>query len=461
VNRALGARQQSYQQSDPTHGDAESPLSVSELVALVTETLETNFADILVAGELTSFKRYPSGHCYLTLADPTATLNGVMFRGNAVRLTFEPRVGDEILCRGRMSVYDRAGRMQLQVSSMRPIGAGAAQRAMEELRRRLAAEGLFDPDRKRPLPFLPATVGVVTSRSGAAIHDIVTTIRRRFSACRVILSPAAVQGEGAPGELVAALALLRSYGECDVLIVGRGGGASEDLSAFNDERVVRALAEFPIPTVSAVGHETDVSLCDLVADLRAATPTAAAEAVVPVQRELETDLDALALRLKVGVSRYLTNLRHRIGDVAGRLREPGALVASYRQRSDELFMRLERALVSRHRRARAQFETSRARVGRLAADSVARRSERLRGLAVDLDRAAAARVHDSETRLAAVGAKLSALSPLAVLDRGYSLASRSDGRLVRDAAEIEPGDALDLRFARGRASTRVIEVRED
>ncbi len=434
---------------------------MSELVALVTETLESNFPDVLVVGELTSFKRYPSGHCYVTLADETALLNGVMFRGNAARLTFEPTVGDEIICRGKMSVYDRAGRMQLQVFSMRPVGAGAAQRALEELRRRLAAEGLFESDRKRPLPFLPATIGVVTSRSGAAIHDIITTIRRRFRACRVVLSPAAVQGESAPVELVEALAALRRFGQCEVVIIGRGGGAAEDLSAFNDERVVRAVAEFPVATVSAVGHETDVTLCDLVADLRAATPTAAAEAVVPVQHELVEDLDSLDLRLRTGAARYLTHLRHRTGDVSGRLREPAALVASYRQRTDELFMRLERSLVARHRRAHAAFESTQGRVRRFAADYVTRRADRLRHLDVHLERGIAARMHASETNFAELRAKLAALSPLGVLERGYSLATRTDGRVVRDATELNVGEPLAVRFARGRAATRVLEIHRD
>lgn len=417
----------------------EEPLGVGELLSLISGTLESGFASILVVGELSSFKSAVSGHCYFSLSDDQASIDAVMWRGEARKLDFEPRVGDQVVCRGRIGVYEKQGRMQLYASTMQPVGAGAAQRALEELKRRLAAEGLFSLERKRPLPYLPSTIGLVTSRSGAALHDMLTTLNRRFHGCRIVLSPAAVQGAEAPRQLVEALAALEQLGDCDVVIIGRGGGAAEDLAAFNDEAVVRAVAGFAVPVVSAVGHEVDYSLCDLAADVRAATPTAAAEAVVPVHGELVEEGASLRLRLDAAIRRYIDNRRQRIGSVAGRLRDPAAMVASARQRSDELFIRLERALGDRH-------GVSRTRVTRL--------QERLHA-------SLAARRLDAETAFASLSSKLAALSPLAVLERGYSLASQLDGKLVRSSEELAPGDELSLRFAKGSARTRVVSTEGD
>ncbi len=417
----------------------QQPLSVAELLNLLAATLESGFASILVVGELSSFKAAVSGHCYFSLSDDQASIDAVMWRGEARKLDFEPHVGDQVLCRGRIGVYEKQGRMQLYASSMQPVGAGAAQRALEQLKRRLAEEGLFALERKRPLPYLPATIGLVTSRSGAALHDMLTTLKRRSPNCRVVLSPAAVQGAEAPRQLVQALAALEQLGGCDVVIIGRGGGAAEDLAAFNDEAVVRAVADFPLPVVSAVGHEVDYSLCDLAADVRAATPTAAAEAVVPVHGELLEEAASLELRLEAAARRYIDNRRQRIGSVAGRLRDPAAMVASARQRSDELFIRLERALADRHSLARTQVA----------------------GLRESLHGSLAARRLIAETAFASLSSKLAALSPLAVLERGYSLASRSDGRLVRSSRELAAGDELSLRFATGSALTRVVSTKGD
>jgi exodeoxyribonuclease VII large subunit len=436
----------------------EAPLSVSELLALVDDTLAEAFPDLLVTGEITKFTAAASGHCYLTLTDGEASVDAVMWRNDARRLTFSPRIGEEVLCRGRMGVYARGGRMQLYITAMRQIGAGAAQRALEALKGKLAAEGLFDPERKRPLPFLPRTVGVVTSRAGAALHDILTTARRRFPRCHIVLSSAVVQGAEAPESIVAALASLQRYGECDVVIVGRGGGAAEDLAAFNDERVVRSVAAFPVPVVSAVGHEVDFTLCDLAADHRAATPTAAAELVVPVYAELAGDLATLAVRLDGAAARLVRNARHRIGDAAGRLRDPRLALAEARQRSDEALVRLERALLARHTRGSTAWRGLRERLletGRAYSGQLGRRVESLDVRAHD---AFSRRRERASTEFAALRSKLDALSPLAVLDRGYSLVSHADGSFVRAAGEIRKEELLDLRFRRGRARARVIEV---
>ncbi|HYC57105.1 MAG TPA: exodeoxyribonuclease VII large subunit [Candidatus Binatia bacterium] len=436
--------------------EEEAPLSVTELVGLIGGTLERQFSHLLVLGEVTSFSRASSGHCYFTLADRASCIECVMWRGDVFRSAYRPEIGDEIVCRGRMGVFSRQGKMQLYVTAMKPVGAGAAQRALEQLRARLHAEGLFDPTTRRALPFLPRTIGVVTSRRGAAVHDILTTLRRRFPGVHVVLSPATVQGAEAPRQIVAALALLARLGTCDVVIVGRGGGASEDLAAFNDEAVVRAVKAFPVPVVSAVGHEVDVSLCDLAADLRAATPTAAAEAVVPVRADLALGVSTAEHRLRACMGRKLESLRHRVDAVGGRLRHPAVRVEQIRQNTDRMATRLERAMRGRYADAADTVSELRARLARSASARATAAAERTRTLAAALERSMRARTAGEARNLAELGSALDALSPLAVLGRGYSLASRADGSLVRAAEEIAVGERLELRFHRGRASARVL-----
>lgn len=399
----------SLAREDP--GD-EAPLTVGELVGLVGGTFEREYSHLLVVGELTSVNKAASGHLYFTLSDASSSVDGVIWRTAAFRLAFQPRAGEEVLVRGRMGVFARSGRMQLYATAMKPVGAGAAQKAFDALKKKLEAEGLFATARKRPLPFLPSTIGIVTSRTGAALYDILVTLRRRFPGVRVVLSSTVVQGAEASRSILAAMTRLADFGLCDVVIVGRGGGAAEDLAAFNDEAVVRAVAMFPVPVVSAVGHEVDVSLCDFVADYRAATPTAAAEAVVPVRRELLAEVDTAAYRLRSTVQRRVAELRLGVDAAGGRLRHPAARVAEFRQRTDRAAALLERAL-----RARVAAPTR--RLGELAS-------------------------------------ALDALSPLAVLQRGYSLASAADGRLVHDAEQLSKGDRVVLRFHRGRAAADVV-----
>ncbi|HYC00650.1 MAG TPA: exodeoxyribonuclease VII large subunit [Candidatus Limnocylindrales bacterium] len=441
--------------------EEEAPLSVTELVGLIGGTLERDFSHLLVLGEITSFSKASSGHCYFTLADDRSCIECVMWRGDVFRLAFRPEVGDEIVCRGRMGVFGRQGKMQLYITAMKPVGAGAAQKAFEQLRARLHAEGIFDAATKRPLPFLPRTIGLVTSRRGAAVHDILTTLQRRFPGVHVVLSAATVQGATAPRQIVAALSRLAEYGRCDVVIVGRGGGASEDLAAFNDEAVVRAVKAFPVPVVSAVGHEIDVSLCDLAADLRAATPTAAAEAVVPVRADLELDVSTAEHRLRACMRRKLEGLRHRVDAVGGRLRHPAVRIAQVRQSADRLAARMERAMRSNHAQAAAGLAELTAALAHAASDRVDAASHRTRALAAALERAMRSRSGDESRRLTELGSKLDALSPLAVLARGYSLASHADGTLVRGAGEITVGETLQLRFHRGRAAAQVLSREDD
>ena len=434
------------------------PITVAALVAEIGATLDAEFADVLVAGELSSYKLASSGHCYFTLSDSRASIDAAMWRSDVRKQKHKFEVGDEVVCRGRIGVYDRQGRMQLYATRLDPVGLGAAQRALEELKKRLHGEGLFDSDRKAALPFLPRTVGIVTSATGAAFRDILTTLERRFAHLAVVLSPAIVQGKEAPTSIIRAIDLLEADGRADVIIVGRGGGASEDLAVFNDERVVRRVAGCRIPTVSAVGHEVDTTLCDLVADYRAATPTAAAEAVVPVYAELLDDVLDSRMRLAKAIRGRVQFERHRLGNTAGRLRHPNVLLAQTRQRLDEAGMRLERALVADEKRARRRFERSRDSLITFARSWTEKRSTEVRALDRRARRAISRTYLDRATSFAELRSKLDALSPLAVLERGYSLVARDDGKLVRRAADLSPDDPLKVRFQKGRALVRVVST---
>ncbi|MFT4572648.1 MAG: exodeoxyribonuclease VII large subunit [Hyphomicrobiaceae bacterium] len=442
--------------------EEEAPLAVSELVSYLSETLSTAFSAVLVMGEITNWSQPSSGHRYFTLTDGEASIDCAMWRGPASRLAFRPQAGDEVVCRGAVKIYERQGRMQLYVTAMKPIGAGAAGRAFEELKKKLTAEGLFEEANKRPLPYLPDTIGVVTSRSGAALHDILRTVALRFPASHVVLAPATVQGADAPRSIIQALRLMADYGGADVVIVGRGGGAAEDLAAFNDEAVVRAISDFPVPVISAVGHEVDVSLADLAADHRAATPTAAAEAAVPVHAELTETLAAVHSRLNSAAGRLLERSRERVTALGRALRDPAHHVVRTRQGLDQTSVRLERALLARHRLAARQTADLRTRL--VSAARV--RSEDLKLRLRDLERRnelGVRRRSELAVRQATqLESKLAALSPLAVLERGYSLVRKAAGDVVvRDARELSNGEELQLRFRRGSARATVVATEEE
>ncbi len=392
-------------------------LSVSRLCALLREVVEENFARVAVEGEISNFTSASSGHCYFCLKDENAQIRAVLFRAQARALRFRPENGMRVTAVGRLSLYTQRGEVQFIADELHPLGIGALQIAFEQLKARLAAEGLFDPSRKRPLPPYPRTVGVVTSASGAAIHDILTVLRRRQAGIRVVLRPVRVQGEGAAEEIAQAVADLNRHGEADVLIVGRGGGSMEDLWAFNEETTARAIFASAIPVISAVGHEVDVTIADLVADLRAATPSAAAEIVAKGRLELESHLDHLVLRLCGRMRDRLALMRERVEALERRLRSPQQTVAQWRTRTAELERRLVRAM------------------------------EHLRG--------------DKAGRLGALAGRLDALSPLNTLSRGYAIAFSPDGKAVRDAAALAPGDALRIRLAAGSVRATVDAVDAD
>lgn len=399
-------------------GDERRPLSVSALTRSIKTLLEGGLGRVAVEGEIANLKRAASGHLYFSLKDEYAALDVVMWRSAAAKLRFEPRDGERAEARGEITVYEPRGRYQLAASSLAPVGKGDLRRRFEELVEKLRAEGLFAPEHKKPLPEAPGTVGVVTSPAGAAVRDIIKILRRRMPGVRIVLSPCAVQGAAAAEEIAAALGRLDAWGGCDAIIVGRGGGSQEDLQAFNEEVVARAVFAAKTPVVSAVGHEVDITICDLVADYRAATPSEAAEAVVPDRAEYGRRVAALRralARALLGRARE-AELRVRALARSQAFARPLDLVRLRQQRLDEACARLRRA-----------------------SGEVAER----RGGAVT-----------------AAAARLEALSPLGVLARGYSVTlDAATGRALKDAAGVRTGDEIRTRLGRGELRSTVTAAR--
>jgi exodeoxyribonuclease VII large subunit len=431
----------------------EQPFGIAEVVRLAGRTLD-GMGLVWLEGEVSQVSKPASGHLYFALRDRECVLSAVMWGRDAQRVRFVIEPGQRLRVRGRLGVYDRDGKMQLYADFAEPAGLGAEALALAQLKAKLLAEGLFAAEKKRPLPQFPRRIGVVTSASGAAIHDIIQTIQRRFPT-PILIADAAVQGALAPAQLVAGMAMVVRAG-IDVLIIGRGGGAATDLTAFNHERVVRTIARCPVPVISAVGHEVDLSLADLAADARASTPTAAAELAVPdgqaiaaaltkdrrrLDRELRhrldrahQDLDRAALALTTRGDRQLAALRHQLAALQHRLAELHP-----------------RSRLLAHRTALGGLER------RLAAQNVVARARReVDGLASRRDAAIRKIVERRGAELGRLGAQMAALSPLAVLDRGYAMALHGT-RVVRAASEVAAGDALTLRLAQGTLSVKVTE----
>jgi exodeoxyribonuclease VII large subunit len=423
--------------------------------------LQTGFGDVWVEGEVSNLSQPASGHVYFTLRDERAQLQCACFRREARALRFRLEDGLKIRCHGRVSIYEAQGKFQLYVDRVEPAGLGAAALALEQLKRTLQAEGLFDEARKRPLPFWPRVVGVVTSPTGAAVRDLIRVTHRR-AATRLVVAPTQVQGAEAPAQIVAALRAVARLPGVEVVIVARGGGAAEDLAAFNDEAVARAIAACPVPVISAVGHEVDVTIADLVADLRAATPSQAGERVVPVQAELEGDLERLILRLARATRRRLDDRRRDLEHSWQRLTTAGERrVTSGRLHLQALDRRLHAAhpaqRLHRDRTALAALQQRLLRVsprGRLTPlrAELARLEDRLR-------RAGAAAAQRRRRDFAAALAALQALSPLGVLERGYSLTRGPDGAVLHDAGAVAVGDEVSVRLAHGELGCRVEAVR--
>ncbi len=439
-------------------------LSVTGLNREARVLIEGNLGVAWVEGEVSNLSRPSSGHMYWSLKDAQAQVRCAMFRQHNRSLDFELANGRQVLIRARVSLYEARGEFQLIVEYVEEAGEGLLRRRFEALKRSLAAEGLFDTARKKPLPPLPARIGVVTSPTGAALRDVLIALRRRFPATRVLVYPTPVQGEGAAEEIARTLKLADRRNECDLLILTRGGGSLEDLWAFNEEVVARAIDALELPIIVGVGHEIDFTIADFVADLRAPTPSQAAELAVPDQADwrarvtrLEQQL-ATALRRKLAVAtQHLSTLAHRLNRC-----HPGVPVRELGQRLDELEIRLGRAVertISIRRTRLARLATAVA--GASPERSVAKARERWRWASAALERALARRFEHTKQRLVLVERSLKSLSPLATLERGYAIVSRrDDGTVVTDSARIAKGTGVDVRLARGRLGATVDDVSE-
>jgi exodeoxyribonuclease VII large subunit len=426
-------------------------LTVGELARRIQVVIEGGLGAVWVVGEISNFRSAPSGHCFFTLKDDQAQLAAVLFRSAAARLQFRPADGLAVVVRGRVRLYEARGALQLYADSIEPRGLGALRQQVEQLRDKLAAEGLLAADRKRPLPFLPRCVGIVTALGGAAVHDILTVLRSRFPNLRVVLRPVRVQGPGAEREIREGIGEMSSLADVDVLIVGRGGGSIEDLWAFNDEGVARAIAAARMPVVSAVGHEIDVTIADLVADARAPTPSAAAALVVPRKLDLQLAAEERRRKLLAAVRRRISLHRGAVAGLRARLRDPRRALAAARARAVDLEKRLQRTVGRSMLRRR---ESVMLLEDRMLFSSPRRRLEVLRPRVAEAEpRLAAALRHRSRLareRLARLSAALSSLSPLAVLERGYALVWRvGDDRPLRSADAAAPGEELRIRLSRG------------
>ena len=391
-----------------------SVLSVTQINEYLKMLLDGDrvLSSVFVRGEISNFKLYASGHAYFTLKDETGQLKSVMFRSYASRLPFLPSDGIRVIAHGRVSVYEATGQYQLYADELIPDGAGSLALKFEQLKRRLQEEGLFDEARKRPLPPMPMRIGVITSPSGAAVHDIMNILKRRFPCAQMILFPSQVQGAEAPEQLIMGLEFFRITELVDVIILGRGGGSAEDLWAFNDEMLARAVAESPIPVISAVGHESDFTICDFVADKRAPTPSAAAELAVPEQGEILRMLAMRKERMSATLDKRIREEKRFLNQIAESrvFSHPEQLLDGFRMRVADREDRLERALN--------------------------------------------ALLTQKKNRMAQVSAKLEGLSPLSVLARGYAAIGK-EGKTVQSAFDVAPGDTLDIRFSDGTVRASV------
>jgi exodeoxyribonuclease VII large subunit len=450
------------------------PLTVSELTESIRKAIEARFASVWVEGEISNFKAHSSGHWYFTIKDEGAQLRAKCFRSANSRIRFRPTDGLHVRARGRLTVYEIRGEYELIVEALDPVGAGALQVAFEQLRDRLQAEGLFAAELKRPLPFFPGRVGVVTSRTGAAIRDILNVISRRTRTVHVLFSPARVQGDGAGRDIARAIKLINDYHDraraqgrdldlVDVLIVGRGGGSTEDLWAFNEEEVARAIRASTIPVISAVGHETDFTIADFVADRRAPTPSAAAELVAAREDQLCAALAQTGQNLSQLMRYKIVTARSRVqqqalsqafDEVRGRLRNA---TASTNAAIHRLQILMNQAVRSAHLRADALS-------GSLAPAQLRARlaEERVRfdSAYTGCNTAIEKQIVEAKKRLGLAATSLDALSPLGVLQRGYAIAQTEDGRLLRDAKLVAIGDRVKVRLARGRIDASVEGVED-
>ena len=418
---------------------AQEALTVTQLNAYIKSLVDRDdfLGSVAVRGELSNYKIYPSGHHYFTLKDAESSLKCVMFRSAAGKLRFRPESGMGVTAWGRISVYPRDGAYQLYCEALMPEGFGDLQMAYEQLKAKLEKEGLFDRSHKKPIPRYPERIAVITSSAGAAVHDIIRVLRRRWPMGKIMLLPVRVQGVEAPGEIAAALRYASEHKVADVVITGRGGGSIEDLWAFNDERVARAIYDCEIPVISAVGHEPDVTIADFVADLRAATPSNAAELAAPDVTELMQAIDSAMRRLENSMAKRISGSREALEALSSR--------------------RVLQSATGFIEQRRSQVETLRVRLEAASGFASKSRSQ-LDNLASRLDSALDAAMTRKKNEYLRAAAKLDALSPLKVLSRGYAIAMDEDGRAVKDSSGVRAGDKLTVRLASGALGCRVEDV---
>ena len=442
---------------DDGNGIKRKIYSVSDLNTNIKSLLEESFPFVWIFGEISNFRIPASGHYYFSLKDAASQISAVMFRGQQRKLKFEPEDGMSVTGMGRISVYEPRGTYQIILEYLEFSGVGALQVAFEQLKSRLADEGLFKDEHKIELPFIPNKIGVITSRSGAVVHDILQVVNRRFPNSAIQVFPVKVQGQGAVEEIVSALEVLNRLDECDVAILARGGGSLEDLQAFNSEPVARAIFGSRVPVISAVGHETDYTIADFVADLRAPTPSAAAEVVVPEKSALERRCKEIEALLRSNIINYFNNLNLRIREVSKRLLDPRRRIEDLRLRIDDLHLRLNRTFGYRLRRDRENLGF---RAARLSANNprflIQKIKKQLEQNYNNLIKSFIIFNNSKQVRIRELTAKLEALSPVAILSRGYSITHTiPDGRVVKDPHAVSLNQDLEVRVAKGRLFCRV------
>jgi exodeoxyribonuclease VII large subunit len=438
-------------------------LTVSQLNNNIKFLLEETFDFLWVEGEVSNLRRPQSGHVYFTLKDDKSQINAVFFRQFGAykrRTNFELEEGLSVLCRARLNVYLPRGEYQLVVESVEPLGVGALQKAFEQLKAKLFAEGLFDERYKKSIPFLPGKIGVVTSPTGAVIKDILNITKRRFPMADILIAPVRVQGGEAAAEIIQALRNLQAYGGVDVIIIARGGGSLEDIAPFNDEALARGIFLSSIPVVSAVGHETDFTICDFVADLRAPTPSAAAELIVPEWMELTAKINIFKQRLMSGFGRHLKDKRNELAGLQERLKDPRRFIINLQIHLDDLRERLGVAL---HHKKQNRYNDLRQLELRLRHQSPARQINEkkilLKNIQKDISNSFSYHITELRERLQKNSAILESLSPLGVLQRGYSITRSMDsGMIVRQADVLHVGEDVNIQLARGNFNAKVEKI---